>query len=137
MKIVSSCLAGIGCRYDGSAATVDKIVEMMMNGKAMAVCPEQMVELPIPRKPVEIVDGRVLTADGEDMTEVYYQGAVKAYEIVKLINPGEVILKSKSPSCGCGLVYDGSFSGKLVEGDGLFAALLKENGIKVRSEEDI
>jgi uncharacterized protein YbbK (DUF523 family) len=112
-------------------------MEMMAKGEAIPLCPEQLGGLPTPRPPAEQKDGRVIAKTGEDMTEQFERGAEEALKITKLAECDEAILKSHSPSCGAGKVYDGTFSGVLVEGDGVFAKLLKENGIRVRTENDL
>lgn len=99
--------------------------------------PEQLAGLTTPRTPAEEKDGKIITKDGKDLTKEFQKGAQEALKIVKLSNCKEAILKAKSPSCGCGKVYDGSFTGKLISGDGVFTKLLKENNIKVITEEDL
>lgn len=147
MKIVSACLAGIKCRYDGETKPCSKIIELVQQGKAVPVCPEQLGGLPTPRIPQEIqgcsgeevLDGKckVMNKEGTDVTENFIKGAEETLKIARLVSAEEFIGKSKSPSCGCGRVYDGTFSGKLIEGDGVTTAFLKRNGIKVITEEDI
>ena len=114
----------------------------MRQGKAIPVCPELLGGLPIPRTPSEIVrseDGsiKVVSRDGEDRTKEFYVGAEKTLAIAKAYGIKKAILKSKSPSCGCGQVYDGTFSGKLTEGYGITARLLKDNHIEVCTENDL
>lgn len=137
MKIVSACLAGINCRYDGGSKANQKVIELVKKGEAIPVCPEQLAGLTTPRTPTEEKDGKIITKDGKDLTKEFQEGAQKALKIAKSSNCKEAILKSKSPTCGCGKIYDGSFSGKLVEGDGVFTKLLKENNISVVTEEDL
>ena len=147
MKIVSACLAGIKCRWDGEARPCPRIIELVKKGMAIPVCPEQLGGLPTPRIPQEIqgesgekvLDGKckVLNKNKEDVTDKFIKGAEEILKIARLVNAEEFIGKSKSPSCGCGKTYDGTFSGNLIEGDGVAAALLKRNGIKVITEEDI
>ncbi|MDD5096707.1 MAG: DUF523 domain-containing protein [Candidatus ainarchaeum sp.] len=137
MKIVSACLAGATCRWDCSSKANAEVMELVASGKAIPVCPEQLGGLPTPRPPAEQKDGKVITKAGEDMTARFEHGANEALKIAKLAKCDEAILKSKSPSCGAGKVYDGTFSGNLVEGDGVFAKLLKENNIKVRTENEL
>jgi uncharacterized protein YbbK (DUF523 family) len=108
-----------------------------MRGELLPVCPEVLGGLSIPRVPCEIKDGRVYTRDGRDVTEEFYLGAKKTLEIARAAGAKRAFLKQRSPSCGCGKVYDGSFSGKIVPGDGITAALLKQNGIEVITEEDL
>ena len=131
--IVSACLAGINCNYAGKSNTDPGIVNLVKQGKAILVCPEQLGGLPTPRIPAEIKDGKVVNKAGEDVTRQFYRGAHEALKIAKMVNSKEAILKSRSPSCGVGKIYDGTFSGTLTDGDGIFAALLKENGIEVRN----
>nr|BFD58032.1 DUF523 domain-containing protein [Bdellovibrio sp. CKG001] len=131
MKIVSACLSGVHCRYDCKAQTRSSIEEMVQNGEAIPVCPEQLGGLPTPRPPAERIGDRVLTNQGADVTAEYQRGAQEALRIAKLTGATEALLKSKSPMCGCGKIYDGTFSGNQKDGDGVFAELLKNHGIKV------
>lgn len=137
MYIVSACLAGVKCRYDGKDNLNEEVKALVEQGKAVLVCPEVFGDLPIPRKPCEIVKDdkgveRVISVEGVDCTEAFQIGAKNTLEIAKILGATEAILKAKSPSCGCGKIYDGNFNGTLVEGDGLTVRLLKENNIKVR-----
>ncbi|WP_347357827.1 DUF523 domain-containing protein [Bdellovibrio sp.] len=131
MKIVSACLSGVHCRYDCKAQTRSSIEEMVQKGDAIPVCPEQLGGLPTPRPPAERIGDKVLTNKGIDVTAEYQRGAEEALRIAKLAGATEALLKSKSPMCGCGKIYDGTFSGNQKDGDGVFAELLKKNGIKV------
>jgi uncharacterized protein YbbK (DUF523 family) len=137
MKIVSACLAGINCRWDGEAKPCQKVIDLVKQGKAIPVCPEQLGGLATPRASAEQKENKVFTKTGEDVSLQFERGAEEALKIALLANCGEAIIKSKSPSCGCGKVYDGTFSGKLIDGDGVFAKILKKNNIKVFSENDI
>lgn len=137
MIIVSACLAGVKCSGDGSARPCQKVIDLVRQGKAIPVCPEQLGGLPTPRAPSERRDDKVFTKDEGDVTSEFRKGAEEALKIAQLANCNEAILKSKSPSCGSGKVYDGTFSGKLVNGDGVFAELLKRSDIKVMNEEDM
>lgn len=137
MKIVSACLAGINCRYDRKSCENKKVVELVIKGKAIPVCPEQLGGLPTPREKHEINGKNVISESGKDRTKEFQKGAEEALKIAKLVDCEEAILKSKSPSCGCGRIYDGTFLGKLVEGDGIFARILKQNGIIVKTEEEL
>lgn len=133
MIIVSACLAGVECRYDGQSKSRSDLVELVAQGKAIAVCPEELGGLPTPRPPSEQVGDRVFSCHGDDVTNFYHSGAQRALQVA-LETGGPIdkaILKSHSPMCGCGSVYDGTFSGKKTEGDGVFTTLLKEKGIKV------
>ncbi len=118
------------------------IVELVKQGKAIAVCPEQLGGLPTPRRSCEIVidqngNKKVLSQDGEDFTKEFVEGAQKTLAIAKIIGCKKAILQSRSPSCGCGLIYDGTFSGKGIQGNGLTAELLLDHGIKVYTEEEL
>lgn len=134
--LVSACLAGQCCRYDGKSNLNIQIEEMVKSGTAVAVCPEALGGLPCPRVPCEIVQDRVKACDGKDLTQTFLLGAERALDIAKQMNCKVAVLKAKSPSCGSGLIYDGSFTGKLISGDGITAALLKKNGIRIFTEKD-
>lgn len=142
MVIVSACLAGYNCRYNGQAKTDPKIADMVRRGEAIAVCPEVLGGFEIPHAPAEIsgtgaqvLDGeaRIFDKENNDVTQKYLDGVYSVLKICKEFNVKQALLKSKSPSCGCGVIYDGSFTGKLRGGDGVTAALLKRNGIQVTS----
>ncbi len=137
MKIVSACLAGINCGFDGGTYPIEKVVELVKQGKAIPVCPEQLGGLSTPREKHQIKNGKVISESGKDKTKEFQKGAEEALKIALLCNCEEAILKERSPSCGCCKVYDGSFSGKLVKGQGFFAKLLRENNIKVKSHEEL
>ena len=134
MIIVSACLAGYRCRYDGKIVPDEEIVALIKSGGAIPVCPEMMGGLPCPRVPAERTeDGlRVVTREGKDVTEAFTSGAKEALRMAKLYGCEKAILKAKSPSCGCGQIYDGTFSGTLRDGDGVTAELFRENGIAVQ-----
>ena len=136
MLLVSACLAGIPCRWDGAEKGVEAIVDLVRRGEAILVCPEQLGGLTTPRSPSEPKEGRVLSREGLDVTAEFRRGAEITLAIAKRYGCTEAILKARSPSCGSGQVYDGSFSGRLVPGDGVTAALLKENGIRIYTEEE-
>lgn len=141
MYLVSSCLAGINSRYDGNSNENKVILELLKSGKAIPVCPEQLGGLPTPRTPCEICtdengNRKVMSKLGRDCTSEFYEGAEKSLNIAKVLGVKKAILKAKSPSCGCGQIYDGTFSGRLVEGNGITAELLMRNGIEVITEKD-
>ncbi|MGJ3402709.1 DUF523 domain-containing protein [Glutamicibacter sp. Je.9.36] len=139
--LVSSCLAGIPCRYNGKAKANPTIVEAVARGEAVAACAEELGELPTPRPPAEIVGGDghdvlegracVIDINGEDISGQFIAGAQKVLDLVQHQRITEAILQDRSPSCGCGTIYDGSHTGKLVAGDGVLAALLKRRGVNV------
>ena len=132
--IVSACLAGIACRYDGRANTCAAVAQLVAEGRAVAACPECLGGLPTPRTPCEIVNGKVLTRDGHDVTRHFGLGAQAATELARQEGCTAAILKSRSPSCGFGQVYDGTFSGRRIPGRGVTAALLHAQGIRLLSE---
>lgn len=138
MKLISACLIGIKCRYDGKSSLNWKCLELFKKGELIPVCPEQLGGLPTPREPAEIQkSGRVSTKSGKDVSENFIKGAKETLKIAKKLKIKEAIFKTRSPSCGCGTTYDGSFSGRLIPGDGVTTALLKRNGIRVITEKDI
>lgn len=135
--LVSACLLGVNCRYKGDGKPCRAVLDMAGKHTLIPVCPEQMGGLPTPRPPAEQKGGRVVTKDGADLTDAFVRGARDAL-IPALLNGADyAVLKARSPSCGKGKVYDGSFSGTLVDGDGVFAALLKKEGIPVYTEEEL
>ena len=132
MILVSACLAGFRCRYDAKVIPDSGAVALVREGKAIPVCPEMLGGLPCPRVPCELQpNGRVLDRDGRDRTDAFWLGAQETLRLAKLYGCDRALLKAKSPSCGCGQIYDGSFSGTLTDGDGIAARLLTENGIAV------
>lgn len=137
MKICSACLLGINCRYNGERKPNEKVIKLAAEETLIPVCPEQLGGLATPRAAAEIKVGRVVDDEGVDVTKEYKQGAEEVLKIAKLYDIKEAILKQRSPSCGCGQIYDGTFSGVLIDGDGITARLLKENGINVKTEEDL
>jgi len=138
MKLVSACLIGINCRYDGKSNTNRKCLKLFKRGGLIPVCPEQLGGLSTPREPAEIQkSGKILTKSRKDATKNFIKGAKETLKIAKSLRVKEAILKSKSPSCSHGEIYDGNFSGKLIKGDGVTTALLKKNGIQVITEEDL
>lgn len=137
VKLVSACLLGIRCRYDGRTKTNNRIKELTKKEILIPVCPEQLGGLPTPRNPAEQLKDRVYTKEWLDVTEQFRNGAYAVLYLAKLYDIKEAILKQKSPSCGCGQIYDGNFTGKIINGNGVTTTLLKENGIKVISEEEL
>ena len=144
--LVSACLAGRACRYDGSAGSDEEVARLVREGRAVLVCPEVDGGLGTPRPPAEIVGGdggdvlsgraRVVTRAGDDVTDAYVAGARKALAAARKAGATRAILKARSPSCGRGAIYDGSFTGTLAPGDGVTAALLRAAGIEVVTDED-
>lgn len=137
MKLCSACLLGIACRYDGKSKPNAKVLDLAKKEILIPICPEQLGGLATPREAAQRVGKRVVTQSGVDLTEAFLKGAKSVLLIAKLMGVNEAILKQKSPSCGCGKVYDGTFSGTIIEGDGVTCELLKKEGIHVLSEEDL
>lgn len=130
--LVSSCLIGLNTRYDKKSSK-NIFKELNLKYNVIPFCPEQAAGLPTPRKPCEIKDGSVYNVDGVDLTKEFLDGANEALKLCKMYNIKKAYLKSKSPSCGKGKIYDGSFSGVLTDGDGIVTKLLEENEIEVIS----
>lgn len=135
--IISACLMGIGCRYDGESRGREEISRLAEKYTLIPVCPEIYGGLPTPRTPSEIVGARVLTRDGRDVTAEYERGAAATLRIAVLTGAKKALLKERSPSCGTGSVYDGTFTGTLRPGDGVAAALLRRAGLSLFGEGDI
>jgi len=137
-KLISACLLGINCRYDGKSKPCQKAIDLAKKEDLIPVCPEQLGGLPTPRIPQEIQkDGRVLNKNNEDVTANFKRGAEETLKIAKILGVKEFIAKSKSPSCGYGKTYDGTFTDTLVKGNGVTVDLLLKNNIKVITEEDL
>lgn len=130
--LVSSCLIGLNTRYDKKSSK-NIFKELNLKYNVIPFCPEQAAGLPTPRKPCEIKDGSVYNVDGVDLTKEFLDGANEALKLCKMYNIKKAYLKAKSPSCGKGKIYDGSFSGVLIDGDGIVTKLLEENEIEVIS----
>lgn len=138
MKImVSACLMGENCKYNGGNNLGEKVLSYVKGHEVIAVCPEVMGGLPIPRVPAEIVDGIVTAKDGRNVDKEFRTGAEKALQIAKENQVDLVILQSRSPSCGSKQIYDGTFSSKRIDGQGIFAKMLVEKGFKVLDVEDL
>lgn len=137
--LVSHCLLGEACRYDGGGCLDRQILELHRAGhQLIPVCPEVLGGLGIPRTPAERQpDGRVVNRDGEDVTAAYEAGAKAALDIARSCGCTAAILKARSPSCGSGEIYDGSFTGTRVSGWGVAAALLRDAGLEVYNEEEL
>ena len=147
MILVSSCLAGNPVRYNGTSCMNDIVQKLIDEKKAVPICPELLGGFVIPREPAEIIGGdgfdvldgkaKVIECSGNDVTELYINGARKTLEMAKEIEATHVILKEYSPSCGSQKIYNGEFMGKRRDGAGVTAALLAINGIKVISEQEL
>jgi len=147
MMLASACLLGVNCAWHGGHHANTRVLALLEAGGIVPVCPEQLGGLPTPRPPQEIAGGvgedvldgrcRVLTSRGEDVTGPFLRGAEETLEIARLVGATAFIAKSRSPSCGSGLVHDGSFSGTLIPGDGVTASLLRRHGMDIVPEEDL
>jgi uncharacterized protein YbbK (DUF523 family) len=145
--LVSSCLAGIECRYDGTHCLKEKIRCLVEEKKAVTVCPELLGGFFTPRQSAEIVGGtgkdvlagnaKVIEKSGRDVTDLYVKGAYKTLEMALKLQVTHVVLKQFSPSCGSKAIYNGTFSGEIIQGEGVTSALLSKTGIIVLSEEDL
>lgn len=146
MIIVSACLCGVNCKYSGGNNLSEDVLKLFREGKAIPVCPEQLGGLTTPRNVREICNstgaevldgkGKVVGPEGDEATEEFIKGAEETLKIAKECGAKVAILKQRSPSCGSGIIYDGSFTGKKVSGNGVTAELLIRNGIKVYNEEN-
>lgn len=132
--LVSACLLGCPCRYDGAAKADPRVLALMERHTLIPVCPEQLGGLPTPRLPSERREGGVFDRSGKDVTAQYRQGAEEVLRLARLYGCTHAVLKERSPSCGSGQIYDGSFSHVLVPGSGVAAELLAQNGITVLGE---
>ena len=142
MYIISACLLGCNCKYNGGNNANEAVVRFTKERKYIMICPETAGGLTSPRPPAEIQNGRVIDKEGKDVTVAFVRGSEVSLERVSTESQqvGEpiegAVLKANSPSCGCGQIYDGSFSGTLTDGDGIFAAMLRERGIPLMTEEE-
>lgn len=144
--LVSACLLGTNCKYSGGNNLTPRVLELKKGHEIIPVCPEELGGLPTPREPCEIKEGSgkevlegkalVLNKTGEDVTEQFIKGAQQTLALAKQHCCPVAVLKARSPSCGCGIIYDGTFSGELKEGNGVTAQLLLDNEIVVMTEKD-
>ncbi|MFF3021707.1 DUF523 domain-containing protein [Gottfriedia sp. NPDC057948] len=147
MILVSSCLAGLEVRYNGSHSLDNRIQKLIQENRAITVCPELLGDFLTPREPAEIVGGdgedvldgkaKVVEKSGRDVTELYIKGAYHTLRKAQEVNATIIVLKEYSPSCGSAMIYNGEFKGKKVVGNGVTTALLKRNGLRVISEENL
>lgn len=135
--LVSACLLGLNCKYDGENNRNEKVLEYIKDKEVIPVCPEIFGGLQTPRIPSEIVGDKVLNREKIDVTKEYQKGAEETLYLAKLFNVKKALLKESSPSCGSNTVYDGTFSKNKKEGMGITAQLLKENGIEIISEKEL
>ncbi len=134
--LVSACLLGEACRYDGKSKEVKGIIELSKYYDIIPICPEVMGGLSIPRYPAEIVDGRVINKKGNDVTRNYEEGAYWSTVVAKEKNIKLAVLKENSPSCGVKKIHDGKFTGKLIDGEGVTTKRLRRAGVKVINEDE-
>ena len=134
--LVSACLAGVNCTYNSKNNLNPAIRKLFLSGDCLSVCPEVMGGLPVPRPPAEIDCGKVINAAGRDVTRECMRGAAKIIRLAKRYEIRKAILKSNSPCCGVGKIYDGTFTGSLRSGNGVLAAMLIRAGIKVCSDKN-
>lgn len=138
MKIlVSACLLGENCKYNGKNNKNEAVINLGKKHTLIPVCPEAFAGLPTPRVPSEIKDGRVFSKDGADLTDAFQDGAEKTLYIAEESGCRAAVLKERSPSCGFGKIYDGSFTSALIDGNGITAELLFKNGITVIGESNL
>lgn len=135
--LVSACLMGVHCRYNEKGGMDEKVMRLMDRANLIPVCPELFGGLSTPREPAERRENRVITINGRDVTEAYEKGARETLALAQIYSCRCAVLKERSPSCGSGMIYDGTHSGKLTEGDGVTAALLKKEGILVVGESEV
>ena len=135
--LVSACLMGMGCRYDGTNNQLPRLAELMKKHTCIPVCPEVFGGLPTPRPPAERQGNKVVNNQGQDVTESFVRGTAEVLRLADLYHCKAALLKERSPSCGSGQIYDGTFSKTLTEGDGLAAQLLKKKGLTVYGESQI
>lgn len=144
MYLISACLCGVNCKYNGSNNYNEICDKLFTSGKAILVCPEQLGGLPTPRIPSEIIgessnilnnnNGSVIDKNGNDVTLQFVKGAKETLQVAKKLNIKKAILKDGSPSCGVNYIYNGNFNGSKIKGMGLTAQLLKESSIDIISE---
>ena len=138
MKIlISACLLGLPCRYDGASKPQLWVEELARRHELIPMCPEQMGGLPTPRDPAERQGDKVISCAGKDVTKAYTKGAETALYFAKLNHVDFAVMKAKSPSCGKGLIYDGTFTGNKIPGNGVTVELLNANGIPVFTEDEL
>ncbi len=135
--IVSACLLGLDTKYDGGNNRNERIVALSKTYVLVPLCPEQLGGLSTPRPPSEIKGNSVFSIKGSDVTKNFLKGAEEALKFAKLYGVKRAILKDGSPSCGSNYIYDGTFTGRKVRGNGITAKLFKRNGIRVYSENEI
>ncbi|MEG1004228.1 DUF523 domain-containing protein [Clostridium sp.] len=137
MIIISACLCGCNCKYNGKNNKNEQCIKLFKAGKAVLICPEQLGGMATPRLPSEIRKEEVFTNEHENVTNNFIRGAEESLNIAKIVNAKFAILKNGSPSCGSSLIYDGTFQNKKIKGEGFTTKLLRKNGIEVYGEDEI
>ena len=137
--LISACLLGVACRYDGASRPLDPaaLAALRERFQLIPVCPETLGGLPTPRPPAECIGDAVRTSSGEDVTAQYARGAAETRRLAAFFGCRQALLKERSPSCGSGAVYDGSFTGTLRPGDGVAVGVLKADGVAVYGESEL
>lgn len=135
--IVSACLLGVNCNYEGGNNYSEEVMNYLKDKEIIPICPEQWGGLTTPRLGAEISGDKVFAEDGTDVTKNFKRGAKEVLELAKRLGVKKAVLKSHSPSCGMGLIEDGTFSHSYTEGNGVCAELLLKNGIEVITSDDI
>ena len=135
--LVSACLLGIDCKYNGKNNYNQKVIDYLKDKEVIPICPEIMGGLSTPRPPSERIENRIMNNEGKDVTNEYLKGAEQVLKLSKLLNVKKALLKAKSPSCGKGKIYDGTFNGILIEGNGITVELLQKNNIEIITEQDL
>lgn len=135
--LVSACLVGVRCRFDGASKPCEGVLRSLAGVPFVPVCPEQLGGLCTPRPRHERREGKVISEHGVDRTEQFERGCVEALRVMKLSGAARAVLKARSPSCGRDWIYDGTFSGRLVRGHGVFVEKLLAEGYRVMTEEDL
>ena len=132
--LMSACLLGVNCRYTGDGKRLEGLERLMELAEIFPVCPEVMGGLTTPRTPAERVGDKVIAKDGTDVTFQYHRGAMESLYLAKLFSAEYALMKERSPSCGYGVIYDGSFTGGFKPGNGTASELLSKNGIQIYGE---
>ncbi len=138
MKVMASaCLLGENCKYSGGNNRSEQLLSILAGHEVIPVCPEMLGGLPVPRIPAEIVDGIVTNRKGISVDAEFRRGAAAALDIARFKEVDLIVLQPRSPSCGLGMIYDGTFSGKLIPGNGIFASLAVDAGFRVINADDL
>jgi len=135
--LVSACFLGMGCRYDGTGYLLEELNLLKEKHTLIPICPEIYGGLQTPRDPAEILNDRVITKKGQDVTSEFHKGANEIIKLARFYQCTHAILKERSPSCGHGKIYDGTFTGTLINGNGVAADLLSKEGIHILGESEI